>query len=185
MQSQKLSYLEISEALKLLFKQDGIRGLWKGIGSTLLRDVPFSAIYWMSYESIKSFYGEPVAPPSFWLSFVAGAISGSIAAAVTVPFDVVKTHQQIEFGEATLSNGQPKTQRTTLQILRQIYAEYGIRGWFAGTVPRLIKVAPACAIMISSFEYGKVFFNRLASQHFDSETKDAPKVSESKYDYIA
>jgi solute carrier family 25 protein 39/40 len=29
---------------------------------------------------------------------------------------------------------------------------------FPGLVPRLVKVAPACAIMISSYEYGKRFF---------------------------
>ncbi|KAH1022321.1 hypothetical protein HUJ04_011742 [Dendroctonus ponderosae] len=60
-------------------------------------------IYWMSYESIKSYMG--CDHPSFRQSFIGGAISGSvskisihIAATITVPFDVVKTHQQIEFG---------------------------------------------------------------------------------------
>uniref|UniRef100_A0AAR5P3B8 Uncharacterized protein n=1 Tax=Dendroctonus ponderosae TaxID=77166 RepID=A0AAR5P3B8_DENPD len=73
---------------------------------TLLRDVPFSAIYWMSYESIKSYMG--CDHPSFRQSFIGGAISGSIAATITVPFDVVKTHQQIEFGSDFFSeNGKP------------------------------------------------------------------------------
>ncbi|XP_018562416.1 solute carrier family 25 member 40 isoform X2 [Anoplophora glabripennis] len=159
MQSKKLSYYEIGEGLQLLIKQDGIKGLWKGILPTLLRDVPFSAVYWMHYESIKSFFLNSDTVPSFWFSFVAGAISGSIAATVTVPFDVVKTHQQIEFGETTLYSDQPGKSKTTMEIFRDIYRQHGVRGLFAGSVPRLIKVAPACAIMISSFEYGKVFFN--------------------------
>lgn len=41
---------------------------------------------------------------------------------------------------------------------------YGIRGLFAGLTPRLIKVAPACAIMISTFEYSKVAISRLANK---------------------
>ncbi|XP_030745831.1 solute carrier family 25 member 40-like isoform X2 [Sitophilus oryzae] len=155
MQSEKLSYFELRDALKILLKQDGVKGLWKGIYPTFLRDVPFSAIYWMSYESIKSLYGSD--HPSFGQTFVAGAISGSVAATITVPFDVVKTHQQIEFG----ADGVKKS-RTTSTIFMDIYRSNGIRGLYAGLVPRLIKVAPACAIMISSFEYGKVFFNRLA-----------------------
>lgn len=42
MQSKKLSYFEVQEALKSLLTYHGYKGLWKGLGSTLLRDVPFS-----------------------------------------------------------------------------------------------------------------------------------------------
>lgn len=63
-------------------------------------------------------------------------------------------------------SGKPNKRKSTLTVFREIYSQYGIRGLFAGTTPRLIKVAPACAIMISSFEYGKIFFNRLANQQF-------------------
>lgn len=42
MQSKKLSYLEAHQALKSLLDYHGYKGLWKGLGSTLLRDVPFS-----------------------------------------------------------------------------------------------------------------------------------------------
>lgn len=31
----------------------------------------------------------------------------------------------------------------------------------AGFLPRIIKAAPACAIMISTYEFGKSFFQRL------------------------
>ena len=33
-----------------------------------------------------------------------------------------------------------------------------------GFLPRVIKVAPACAVMISSYEYGKTFFQKLNMQ---------------------
>lgn len=62
-----------------LVKQDGVKGLWRGIFPTLYRDVPFSAIYWTNYEAIKSLYGCPSNVPPFGLSFVAGAISGSVS----------------------------------------------------------------------------------------------------------
>lgn len=44
-------------------------------------------------------------------------------------------------------------------MLSNIYKSSGFRGLFAGVTPRIIKIAPACAIMISSFEYGKSFFH--------------------------
>lgn len=46
----------------------------------------------------------------------------------------------------------------TWTIIRKIYKQNGIKGLFTGLIPRVIKVAPACAIMIATFEHGKRFF---------------------------
>ena len=35
-----------------------MKGFYKGWSSTILRDVPFSFIYWISYERLKIFYGK-------------------------------------------------------------------------------------------------------------------------------
>lgn len=161
MQSEKLSYSEVGRGFKSMLKMQGILGLWKGFFPTILRDVPFSGIYWTTYETIKK--RSNVTQPTFGFSFVGGAVSGGVAAFLTVPFDVVKTHQQIEFGEKFLyaENGEkkkPLRSAGTFETMRNIYVRNGIKGLFAGLTPRLVKVAPACAIMIASFEYGKNFF---------------------------
>lgn len=79
---------------------------------------------------------------------------------MTAPFDVVKTHRQIEFGEKVLYAEKPVQlpKVGTFAVLSKIFCENGVRGMFAGVIPRVVKVAPACAIMITSFEYGKAFF---------------------------
>uniref|UniRef100_A0A1L8DZQ1 Putative mitochondrial solute carrier protein n=1 Tax=Nyssomyia neivai TaxID=330878 RepID=A0A1L8DZQ1_9DIPT len=107
MQSQKLSYLEVGQALKSMIHTQGILGLWTGLRSTLYRDVPFSGLYWTSYECIKSMCNV-TGTPGFQFSFIGGAVSGSIAAIITTPFDVVKTHQQIELGEKLIYTDTPK-----------------------------------------------------------------------------
>lgn len=86
-----------------------------------------------------------------------------MAAFITAPFDVVKTHKQIEFGEKVLYADKPVKSLPkvgTIAILKKIFQQHGLKGMFAGVVPRVVKVAPACAIMITSFEYGKAFFFR-------------------------
>ncbi|RWS31094.1 solute carrier family 25 member 40-like protein, partial [Leptotrombidium deliense] len=157
MQSTKLSYLEVGAAVKAMVNVEGKLALWKGLGPTLLRDVPFSAIYWVGYESFKQQFNEQ--EPSFRFSFIAGAISGTIAAIITLPFDVVKTHRQIELGENMFRDSNKSTRTTAL--IKTIYAQRGISGLFAGLSPRIVKVAPACAIMISTYEFGKKFFRRM------------------------
>ncbi|XP_045460438.1 solute carrier family 25 member 40-like isoform X2 [Harmonia axyridis] len=158
MQSQKLSYYEIRRALKMLIKQDGIGALWMGVIPTLCRDVPFSAIYWTNYETFKKLFWTSN-QPSFSKSFISGGLAGMVAATITTPFDVIKTHQQIQLGEKTLYGG------SFYDTFWEIRKSHGVRGLFAGLFPRVIKVAPSCAIMISSFEYGKIFFNRLARKN--------------------
>lgn len=160
MQSKKLSYWEVAHAIKQLVKLEGFLSLWRGLGPTLLRDVPFSSIYWANYEFMKQKLNQR--KPTLQFSLLAGAVSGSIAAVATLPFDVAKTHRQIELGERDLiepakSRSSNDAHRTT-QVLKKIYRQNGISGLFSGIVPRVIKVAPSCAIMISCYEFGKQFF---------------------------
>ena len=43
-------------------------------------------------------------------------------------------------------------------VLRNVVKEHGYSGLYAGLAPRVAKIAPACAIMIGSYEYGKEYF---------------------------
>ncbi|XP_041989104.1 solute carrier family 25 member 40-like isoform X2 [Aricia agestis] len=170
MQSKKLTYSEVTVALRQVLKYEGVRGLFRGLESTLLRDVPFSGIYWTMFESTKLFFNKPDSEKnSFLFNFFCGSVAGSIAAFVTLPFDVVKTHQQIELGEKEIyaeDNKMKQRASSMKDIARNIYRNHGIRGLFTGLLPRIFKVAPACAIMISTFEYGKQFFQQYNTQKY-------------------
>lgn len=91
-------------------------------------------------------------------SFVAGAGSGAVAAFVTTPFDVGKTRQQvIKHAKATGSAQAAKLpeEQQMIKFLWSIFKEQGMNGLFKGWAARCLKIAPACAIMISSYELGK------------------------------
>uniref|UniRef100_A0A1B0A074 Solute carrier family 25 member 40 n=1 Tax=Glossina pallidipes TaxID=7398 RepID=A0A1B0A074_GLOPL len=178
MQSEKMTYAQMNSAVRNVIQTQGIWGLWRGLPPTILRDVPFSGIYWTCYEKIKSHFN--VKEPSFGFSFLAGFISGSLAATLTTPFDVIKTHEQIEFGEKVIFAEKPEKQvpsRTISQRLSSIYAVSGMRGIFAGLGPRLFKVAPACAIMISTFEYSKSFFYHYNVNQYNDQLLSANKLT--------
>merc|ERR1712113_508069 len=85
---------------------------------------------------------------------VAGAFSGMLAAIATHPFDVIKTRQQVTM----FAGGKDTAAIGVRAAAREILRESGPQGFFAGLLPRLAKVSPACAIMISSFECGKMFW---------------------------
>lgn len=92
-------------------------------------------------------------------SFIAGAASGGVAALVTTPFDVGKTRQQVTRHMGDAANKAAQTTRPEDQamprFLLHIYREQGLPGLFRGWAARCLKIAPACAIMISCYEFSK------------------------------
>ena len=105
-------------------------------------------------------------------SFIAGATSGTVASTMTMPFDVGKTRTQVFYDSphssysATASKSVSAATARTLApeersmgyLLWHIGKTEGIAGLWRGWIPRTLKVAPACAIMISSYEVGKRAF---------------------------
>ena len=141
-----------------IVRAGGWRSLWYGLGSQLWRDVPFSAIYWLGYETISdALLISPDDQPSVFMSksFLAGVGAGSIAALATTPFDVVKTRRQV------LTEAHAGQAGSTLVSLRDLWAAEGMAGIFEGALPRVLRIGPACAIMISTYEGGKRFFHKM------------------------
>lgn len=168
----------------------GYTSLWRGLTLTLWRDVPFSGIYWWGYEVIRGKLtdvrergrGRTLDTPgsrtmsrrrsqsrekhteTFVDSFVAGAASGAIASIVTMPFDVGKTRTQVYRDTASAvgaaKNAIPE-EGTMVRLLWHIFRTEGVAGLWKGWIPRTLKVAPACAIMISSYEIGKRAFRSM------------------------
>ncbi|KAI2616042.1 mitochondrial carrier [Hypoxylon sp. NC1633] len=100
---------------------------------------------------------------TFMDSFTAGALSGAFASTVTMPFDVGKTRRQVSHDAAnkalpTANSGVAPESRSMVRFLFHIYSTEGIAGLWKGWLPRTLKVAPSCAIMISSYEVGKRVF---------------------------
>ncbi|KAI9258215.1 mitochondrial carrier domain-containing protein [Phascolomyces articulosus] len=143
---------EVWRGITHMIQREGLVSLWRGLVPTMLRDVPFSGLYWMGYEQIKHYLNSKSenqdTMSNFQSSFIAGASSGMFAAVVTTPFDVIKTQRQVNSGDDARIG----------RLIRKTRMEEGYRGFFRGVVPRVVKVAPSCAIMISSYELGKRFF---------------------------
>ena len=52
-ESEFYSYKSLSHAFKTIFGSEGIRGLYRGLAPTLIRDVGYSGVYFVLYTKIK------------------------------------------------------------------------------------------------------------------------------------
>jgi len=133
-------------SVRELVRKNGPRCLWRGLGATLWRDVPFSGIYWASYETWKKAFARR-GQTGAWVAFISGAVSGTSAALITSPFDVLKTRRQ-----ALVMSSSSTRKTSSLPLLLRIVRTEGAPALFVGIMPRVAKIAPACGIMIACFE---------------------------------
>ncbi|KIJ21693.1 hypothetical protein PAXINDRAFT_159739 [Paxillus involutus ATCC 200175] len=137
----------VLRSIRMVVRKQGVFFLWRGLGPTLWRDVPFSGIYWAGYESWKRHF-ESHGKSGAYVSFASGAISGTTASLLTSPFDVLKTRRQALLMQGTM----PSRTTATIPLCLRIVQTEGISALYAGMLPRTAKIAPACGIMIACFE---------------------------------
>uniref|UniRef100_A0A8W7PA95 SLC25A26 n=2 Tax=gambiae species complex TaxID=44542 RepID=A0A8W7PA95_ANOCL len=155
---QALLHKGNASSLSILYealRKEGIRkGLYRGFGTTVMRDVPFSLIQFPLWEYFKLHWTDVTGTALTPLSVaICGAISGGIAAGLTTPLDVAKT--RIMLAEQLESNRMGGMGR----ILRNIYRERGIRGVFAGFVPRVTWITLGGAIFFGMYDLTLRYLN--------------------------
>ena len=135
----------VISSIAALAQKQGTASLWKGLGATLWRDVPFSGLYWANYEGLKSWFNRNGREGAS-VAFTSGAMSGIIAALFTSPFDVLKTRRQA----LVMSTSSHTT--AAIPLLRHMVRTEGYSALYAGIGPRMAKIAPACGMMIACYE---------------------------------
>ena len=126
----------------------GLVGLYKGASACLLRDVPFSAIYFPTYSHLKKdFFGESPAKKLGVLQLLtAGAIAGMPAAYLTTPCDVIKTRLQVEARKGD-------TQYTSLRhCATTVFREEGFKAFFKGGPARILRSSPQFGFTLAGYE---------------------------------
>ncbi len=139
-----------------LVRQLGVTGMYTGVLATLARDVPFSMIYFSLYAQTKALLiGDAPAGASLGLKpFLAGALAGTIAAAVTCPIDVIKTRVHAEATPSRLAWSEFVARERFLltSTTKNVIAQEGYKSLFKGLGPRCLIVSPLFAITMACYE---------------------------------
>jgi len=141
-ESRRYNYSSVTEALRSILRAEGVRGLTLGLVPTLARDVPFSGLYLMFYEHLKTITPQEMKEqqPST-VHFLSGMLAGVLASLVTQPADVIKTQLQLRTqGKGVVT--------TAAEILRQ----QGLAGFTTGFVPRALRRTLMAALAWTVYE---------------------------------
>ena len=136
------SYTGVANALNTIGAKEGVKGLFSGLGSTLLRDAPFSGLNLMMYTHLRTVMGEVAAAQgretTSMDTFFAGAVAGGAATFLTHPPDVLRTRVQL---------GRPSASFV------KIVTEEGVRALWVGSFPRILRRTLQQAMTWSLYEH--------------------------------
>lgn len=148
-------YGSMTHAIRTIVQREGILGLYRGLVATMCRDAPFSGCYVLFYTKLKNRF-EIHDSNKALIHFSTGLVSGLAATALTHPIDTIKTRVQLPHESAT----HWRHRLSILQATRRLYHEEGVRGFFRGYAPRMMKRAISTALTWTLFEHFASKFTR-------------------------
>ena len=118
-----------------LVAADGIVGLLtRGLGATVLREVPAYAFYFVSYDLTRTLLLESTPLPAAVVPLLGGAVAGAMAWIPVYPVDVVKTNIQVQVG-----GGVDGADGSFVGTARRLWDEGGPWAFWDGLGPKLAR----------------------------------------------
>jgi len=145
-----------SDIYKKMIKTQGIRSLFVGFDAQIMRDAPFYAFFFGTYE-LNCYLFRTYVPsmPEELNYFLSGGFAGMLGWAAAMPFDVPKTNVQASWDTKVVGSYFPE--------LIRIVKERGPLALYTGLIPTIARAFPANAALFLGVEMGKKVFDKYVS----------------------
>ncbi|KAL2545057.1 Mitochondrial substrate carrier family protein [Forsythia ovata] len=169
------------DAFRKIIYADGMRGLYRGFGISILTYAPSNAVWWASYSiAHRLIWGcvgcyfckkdtscnggsvgyRPDGKTVVVVQGLSASMASGVSALVTMPLDTIKTRLQVLDGE-DIAHGRPPT---ILQTVRNLLKEGGLGACYRGLGPRWASMSMSATTMITTYE----FLKRLSTKNQES-----------------
>ncbi|KAF8305976.1 mitochondrial carrier [Clavulina sp. PMI_390] len=134
--------------VKIYVEEGGVRALYRGIVPTAVGVAPYVGINFAAYEWLRGIITPPGRDHAAWEKLLCGAMAGTISQTLTYPFDVLRRKMQVS-GLKSLGDGKPIG---AFKVINKMWSSEGVRGFYRGLWPNLLKVAPSIATSFYVYE---------------------------------
>lgn len=136
--------------VKRIRAESGMMGFTRGLGATMARDVPGSMAWFGAYEMTKQSVCVDPKRPTVLQALLAGGMGGIGMWSFALPLDTIKTRVQGSAKNIGFIGG-------AAEIMR----ESGIKGFYRGIAPALLRAFPANAACFASKEMAQAALDKL------------------------
>lgn len=171
---QPLRYRGPLDCFQQSFREDGFRGLYRGLSAPLVGAALETSSLFLCEQAarkalLSSGYYSPDRPLPLSALFLTGAISGAFTSLVLTPIELVKCKMQVP--PISSSDGIIRKAPTPIAIIRQVFQYQGLRGFWNGQLGTLIRETGGCAAWFGSKEAVTLLFRRLNNSETSPEHK--------------
>lgn len=160
------------ECLRYIYRGEGLRGIFKGLGITFLREAPGYGTYFLTYEALTR--SNSSTPISTFQMLMAGGLAGTSSWVVTYPIDVIKSRLQADI-----------TGRYSgaVDCLRQSISAEGYACLFRGLNSTIIRAFPTNAATFTVVTWSLRLLNDAPSEAPQTQTnpvtvhKESPRAT--------
>ncbi|DBB02363.1 hypothetical protein WJX82_004300 [Trebouxia sp. C0006] len=152
-QTTSTYYTGIWHALSTIVKDEGLFGLYRGLGATLTQVAPSLAINYCAYETLRSYWltHEPGRQaPTVSMSLASGSVAGLVSSTATFPLDLIRRRMQLQ-GQGGCEVHYTSYSHAFSTVIRR----EGFQGLYHGILPEYYKVVPGVAIAFCTYELMK------------------------------
>jgi len=163
-------YNSIFDAFTTIYKNEGVKGLWKGN--------VIAEIMWVAHMGLQfgfySFFNKNLKGVSIlnhekikpFVSLISGAASGIATALGAYPLDLLRTRL------AALGHTSEVKPRPAITLVSSIYRTNGIKGFYYGVCPSIWQIVPYCGVQFFVYEN----MSRILSKYNFIDTKISPTI---------
>ncbi|URE21371.1 Mitochondrial carrier protein [Musa troglodytarum] len=148
--SSEQVYRGILDCILKMYRKNGLRGLYRGVGPSLYGIFPYSGLKFYFYEELKMHVPEEH-KKEVVVKLACGSVAGLLGQTMTYPLDVVRRQMQVQ----ALSTANNEVGKGTFETLVMIIRTQGWKQLFSGLSINYLKVVPSVAIGFTVYDVMK------------------------------
>ncbi|CAG8718225.1 17715_t:CDS:2 [Acaulospora morrowiae] len=146
------NYKHAFEGLFRIYREEGMKGLTRGIGPNVNRAILMNSSQLASYEQFKQLLLETeYFQDNIITHFTSSLLAGLVATTICSPVDVIKTR---------VMNSGSKQKQNIMTMLKTIVVREGPFALFKGWVPAFVRLGPHTIVTFLALEQIKGFYNK-------------------------
>lgn len=144
------------QVFKKIWKFEGFKGLYRGLGCTIVRELIGCSVFFGAYERAREELkpvGKRKEDCSAVATMVAGSLAGICTSSVVYPIDAIKSRVQMEVKDSEF------------QVIQKVMnIKDGSRGLYSGLLPTMVKTIPVTGVLLLTVEFSKPFYRKCLSE---------------------